>query len=381
MTAFDDLQVQLLESIERRTNTATRTAYARLCARRRGKGVRRGVVAIAIPLVFVAAAAATIVTQAGESPTSALLVRVLGSSATRSATSGPCRIVGARHRAELSDEAPNRAITAVLPELARAPSRPASKRVISYAEHNAGGTVLARTIREVHLPNGITLVVYIAHGQGPFTAVEPRHCLSARLATLAKLSPDPRSPVRQAVARKLRDMPDSDRRAQSLTIADGLTGGSASVPLLPENEPLRTGIFFSGSGCDPRGRCTPIFYSGIAGPKAAYLTLTPAQRAAPNTGRVRRRVTVLQGLFAFTLPRDTGVEILTERAPDGKALTTSSLQAWQPPRRAGPREEERSSAGVRASRRPSSFRVASRGGARVERAARGPRAAATAAGA
>lgn len=343
MTGFDDLQIQLLESIDRRANTGTRTAYARFWARWRGKGVRRGVVAIAMPLVFVAAAAATIVTQAGESPTSALLVHVLDSSATRSATSGPCRIVGGRHRAGLSDEAPDRAITAVLPELARAPSRPASKRVISYAEHNAGGTVLARTIREVHLPNGITLVLYIAHGQGPFTAVEPRHCLSARLATLAKLSPDPRSPVRQAVARKLRDMPDSDPLAQSLTIADGLTGGSASIPLLPENEPLRTGIFFSGSGCDPRGHCTPIFYSGIAGPKAAYLTLTPAPRATPNRGRVRRRVAVLQGLFAFTLPRDTGAEILTQRASDGAALASSSMEPWKPARRAGPLDRERSS--------------------------------------
>jgi hypothetical protein len=337
MTAFDDLQIQLLESIERRTSTGTRTAYARLWARWRGKGVRRGVMAIAIPLVFVAAAAATIVTQAGESPTNALFARVLGSSAT----SGPCRIVGGRHRAGLSDEAPDRAITAVLPELARASSRPASERVISYAERNAGGTVLARTIREVHLPNGITLVLYVAHGQGPFTALEPRHCLSTRLATLAKLSPDPHGPVRQAVARKLRDMPDTDPLAQSLTIADGLTGGSASVPLLPENKPLRTGIFFSGSGCDPRGRCTPIFYSGIAGPKAAYLTLAPAPRAPPNTGRVRRRVAVLQGLFAFTLPRDTGVEILTQRARDGLALATSSLTAWQPPRRGDRRDRER----------------------------------------
>jgi hypothetical protein len=381
MTAFDDLRIQLLESVDRRTSTGTQTAYARLWARWRGKGVRRGVVAIAIPLVFVAAAAATIVTQAGESPTDALFARVLGSSSTRSAASGPCRIVGGRHRAGFSDEAPDRAITAVLPELARGPSRPASKRVIFYAEHNAGGTVLARTIREVHLPNGITLVLYVAHGQGPFTAVEPQHCLSARLATLAKLSPDPHRPVRQAVARKLRDMPDTDPRAQSLTIADGVTGGSASVPLLPENEPLRTGIFFSGSGCDPRGDCAPIFYSGIAGPKAAYLTLTPAPRAAPNKGRVRRRVAVVQGLFAFTLPRDTGVEILTERARDGKALTSSSLQAWQPPRRASPRDQERGSADVRASRRPSSFRVASRGAVRAAPTVRGSRAAATAAGA
>jgi hypothetical protein len=379
MTAFDDLQIQLLESIDRRASTGNRTAHVRLWARWHGKGMKRSVAAIAVPLVFAAAAAATIVTQAGESPTDALLSRVLGSSATRSATSGPCRIVGGRHRAGLSDEAAEHAITAVLPELAHAPSRPASRRVISYAEHNAGGTVLARTIREVHVPDGITLVLYVAHGQGPFTAVEPRHCLSARLATLAKLRPDRHDPVRQAVARKLRDMPDADPLVQSLTIADGLTGGSASVPLLAANEPLRTGIFFSSSGCDPRGHCTPIFNSGIAGPETAYLTLTPAAHAAPNARPVRRRIAVVQGLFAFTLPRDTGAEILTQRARDGAALTTSLVEAWQPPHRADPGAREHRSAGVRASRRPSSFRVASRVVVRAEPAVRGPRAATTAA--
>jgi len=381
MTAFDDLRIQLLESVDRRASAGSRTAYARLWARWRGKGFRRGALAIAIPLVFAAAAAATIVTQAGESPTNALFARVLGSSTTRNTTSGPCRIVGGLHRAGLSDEAPDAAITAVLPELAHAPLRPASKRVISYAERNAGGTVLARTIREVHLPGAIMLVLYVAHGQGPFTAVEPRHCLAARLATLAKLSPDPHDPLRKAVAHKLRDMPDTDPLVQSLTIADGLGGGSASVPLLPENKPLRTGVFFSGSGCDPRGHCTPIFYSGIAGPETAYLTLSPAARTAPSARPVHRRIAVVQGLFAFTLPRDTAAEILTERARDGAVLASSSLEAWKPPRRARPGDRERSSAGVTASRRRSSSPVASRGGVRAGRAARGPSAAATAAAA
>jgi hypothetical protein len=345
MTAFDDLQTQLLASVEELASTGSRSAYARLWGRRRGKGMRRGVVAIAIPLVFAAAAAATIVTQAGESPTNALLFRVLGSSATRSVTSGPCRIVGGLHRAGLSDEAPDPAIAAVLPELARTPSRPPSKRVVSYAEHNAGGTVLARTIREVRLPNGIALILYVAHGQGPFTAVEPQRCLAARLATLARVSPDAHDPLRRAVARKLRNMPDTDPLVQSLTIAHGLTGGSASIPLLPENRPLRTGIVFSGSGCEPRGRCSSIFYSGIAGPESAYLTLAPAAHAAPRARPVRRRVAVVEGVFAFTLPRDTGAEILTQRARDGAALATSSLRAWQSPRRVGPRDRERSSPG------------------------------------
>jgi hypothetical protein len=345
MTAFDDLKSHLLASIEERASAGNRTVYARLWGRWRGKRFGRGVLAIAVPLVFAAAAAAaaTIVTQAGESPTNALLFRVLGSRTTRNTASGPCRIVGGLHRAGLSKEAPDRAITAVLPELAHAPSPPASQPAIAYAEHNSGGTVLVRTIREVHLSNGITLILYVAHGQGPFTAVEPRHCLSARLATLAKLSPGPQNPLRQAVARKLGDMPDTDPLVQSLTLANGLTGGSASVPLLPGNEPLRTGIFFSGSGCDPRGRCTPIFYSGIAGPKTAYLTLTPAAHAAPNGRPVRRRIAVVQGLFAFRVPRDTGAEILTQRARGGAPLTTSSLEPWQQPRRVRPDDRERSS--------------------------------------
>jgi len=300
---------------------------------------------VAIPLVFVAAAAAaTIASHLGESPANALFNRVL--SETGSPSSGPCRIVGGRLRAQLSDEAPDPRITAVLPGLAHAPVVPPSHSAVALAERNSGGAVLARTIREVHLPGGITLIVYVAHGQGPFTLVDPKRCLGARLAKLAELQPGAESPLRRRVARMIEESPGSDPQVQSLSLLHrerGLLGGGASFPV-SSRQRLATGVLFSGSGCK-RHRCSPVLYGGIAGPKTAYLTLAPAPEAHTHRAGASRRIAVVQGLFAFTVPRDTGPEILTERARDGRAFAANLLPRGRPAPRGRLSEEHRSTQG------------------------------------
>jgi hypothetical protein len=216
--------------------------------------------------------------------------------------------------------------------------------VVALAERNSGGAVLARTIRVVNVPGGFSLIVYVAHGQGPFTLVDPRRCRSARLERLAQLRANPRDPLRRAVARMLEAMPDTDPGLQSLTIdrrdsrkGQPIYGGGASFPLLGSYSALPTGVLFSGSGCEYIGphhqtRCSPVFYGGIAKRATAYLTLQPPASAGPGPHRpgITRRIGVSQGFFAFTLRRNTGPETISQRARDGKALATEPLYGTGP---------------------------------------------------
>jgi len=335
VSALDDLQRQLLESVARRQAGAgarrSRRWRAQSSARR-----RRWLALIAIPLVFVAAAAAArIVAQSGESPANKLVNRVLGDTGSSAA----CRMTGPR-KSGLSSEAPDPRITATLPALARPPREAPAPAVVAMAERDSGGAVLARTIRVVRLPGGLSLIEYVAHGEGPFTLVDPQRCESARLALLARLRPRAHDRLREAVARQIRQMSDTDPGTQSITLdrreqrpGAPLDGGGASFPLLASYTALPTGVLFSGSGCEyaRRGhpaRCSPIFYGGIVGPATAYLTLEPAPGAqsAPNAHRIRRRIGVREGLFLFTVPRGTGPEIVIQRSRDGKPLARSSLR-------------------------------------------------------
>jgi hypothetical protein len=291
-------------------------------------------------MVFVAAAAAaTFVAQSGESAADRLLTRIL----TTTGHSAACQMTGPR-KAGLSNEAPYARITAVLPELASSPDDPPSAAVIAVAERNSGGAVLARTIRVVNVPGGFSLIVYVAHGQGPFTLVDPRRCRDARLERLAQLRPNPHDPLRRTVARTIQAMPDTDPGLQSLTIdrrdnrkGQPIYGGGASFPLLSSYSALPTGVLFSGSGCEYVGphhqtRCSPVFYGGIAKRATAYLTLQPATGAdsGPHHTGITRRIGVSEGFFAFTLPRNSGPESISQRARDGRVLASEPLYGTGP---------------------------------------------------
>ncbi len=332
MSALEDLQRQLLESVARRHPGAVEQPARGRRAWRRHGAHRRWVALVAIPLVFAAAAAAAkIATQVGESPANALDNRVLGVTGSSVA----CRMTGPR-KSGLSSEAPDAPIRATLPALARPPHDPPPASVVALAERNSGGAVLARTIRVVSLPDGIRLIEYVAHGQGPFTLVDPRRCEAARLAVLARLRPRRHDALRESVARQISQMPDTNPGTQSLTLTHlderagaPLDGGGASFPVLPAQASLPTGVLYSGSGCENAtpghpAFCTPIFYGGIVKPATAYLTLQPAPT---NLGRrIRRRIAVREGLFAFTVPRDAGPELVVQRARDGRPLEVSPLR-------------------------------------------------------
>ena len=332
MSALDDLQRQLLDSVARRRAGAVVAPAREPRAWRRRAGHRRWVALVAIPLVFAAAAAAAkIVTQAGESPANALSNRVLSETGGAAA----CRMTGPR-KSRLSSEAPDAPIRATLPALARPPHDPPPAAVVALAERNSGGAVLARTIRVVRLPDGIRLIEYVAHGQGPFTLVDPRRCEAARLALLARLRPRPHDALRETVAQQISQMPETNPGTQSLTLTHlderpggPLDGGGASFPVLPAQASLPTGVLYSGSGCENAtpghpAFCTPIFYGGIVKPGTAYLTLQPAP--ANVARRIRRRIGVREGLFAFTVPRDAGPELVVQRARNGRPLEVSPLR-------------------------------------------------------
>lgn len=347
MSALEDLQRQLLDSVARRQTAAGVRRSRRWSASGRATH-RRWLALVAIPLLFAAAAAAKIVTQADESPANALVNRVLGDTGASAA----CRMTGPR-KSGLSSEAPDPRITATLPALAHPPRDPPAPAVVALAERDSGGAVLARTIRVVRLPDRISLIEYVAHGEGPFTLVDPRRCEAARLALLARLRPGRHDRLRETVARQLTQMPETNPGTQSITLnhleqrpGAPLDGGGASFPLSATDAVLPTGVLFSGSGCEYArpghpAYCTPILYGGIVKPATAYLTLQPAPRI-PATGdgrRIRRRVGVREGLFAFTVPRDTGPELVVQRARDGRPLAVSSLSFDSGPRRRGGREE------------------------------------------
>jgi hypothetical protein len=357
MSAFDDLQRQLLDSVARRQESAAdrETGLADPTAgavgrqtRRRGPGSRwllrardgtqrrRWLVLIAVPLVFVAAAAAAkIVTQSGESPENVLFNRVVGDTGRSAA----CRMSGPR-KSGLSNEAPDPVITATLPALARPPHHPPPPAVVALAERNSGGAVLARTVRVVALPDRLSLIAYVAHGQGPFTLVEPRRCLAARLGRLAQLRPRAHDRLREIVTQELRRMPETNPGTQSLTLTRReqragapLDGGGASFPVLPGEAALATGVLFSGSGCENArpghpARCSPIYYGGIVKPDTAYLTLEPTNggRTGMRRHEIRRRIGVREGLFLFTVPRGTGPEVVVQRSRDGRPLARSPLR-------------------------------------------------------
>ncbi len=338
MSAFDDLQRQLLQSVARRARehpAGVEPAVAARSRRWRPARSRRGLLLLAAPFLFIVAAAtaATIVARSGESPADALIARVMKD--TQSAPA--CRRVGPR-KAALSDEAPDPRITAVLPRLASPPPVAPGPWVIALAERNSGGAVLARTIRSIRLPGGIGLIVYVAHGQGPFTLRDPRRCLAARLRRLAQLRPQPRDPLRRRVARTLTAMPETDPGLQSLALVhrqsrSQLDGGGASIPLLSTDTTLPTGILFSGSSCltprSGRPRCSPVLYGGVAAPRVAYLTVqSPVRGRARARGRtrVRLRVAVAEGFFAFTQPRHSPRELLVQHARDGRVLATSPVR-------------------------------------------------------
>jgi hypothetical protein len=192
----------------------------------------------------------------------------------------------------------------------------------------------------VALPDGLSLIAYVAHGQGPFTLVEPRRCLAARLARLAQLRPSAHDRLREIVAQELRRMPETNPGTQSLTLTRRelragapLDGGGASFPVLPGEASLATGVLFSGSGCENArpghpAHCSPVYYGGIVKPATAYLTLepVPGARSAPGARRVRRRIGVREGLFLFTVPRGTGPELVVQRSRDGRPLARSPLR-------------------------------------------------------
>jgi hypothetical protein len=341
MSAFEDLQRQLLESVaERRAQGATsepaRSSRSRVRWAHSGARRRRLLALIAIPLAFAAAAAAAkLVTQSRESPENVLLNRVLGATGSSAA----CRMTGPR-RSRLSGEAPESRITATLPALARAPREAPPAAVVALAERNSGGAVLARTIRVVRLPDGLSLIEYVAYGEGPFTLLDPRLCEHARLALLARLRPAPHDPLREAVARQIRQMSDTNSAIQSLTLdrreqraGAPLDGGGASFPVLATYKRLPTGVLFSGSGCEYArpghpAHCSPDFYGGIVGRATAYLTLEAAGGARRNVRphEAARRIAVNEGLFLFAVPRGVGPEVVVQRARDGRALTRERLR-------------------------------------------------------
>ena len=304
MSGYRDLERQLLDSVRRRAATRARRWRS-----------HRMMLALA-PLALVGGVA-TAATQLHHGNGSEDKARQLAFQAVKDTRPAPaCRMARLRD-APIVDDPPSREIVAALPGLETAPSSVPSE-LLRFARHRAGGAVLGRTLRVIPTGGGRRLLVFVAHGQGPFTLVDPTRCLRARRARLADLRPDPSDPVRQAADRVLAGLRDTMPRAQMLTVnvippGRDLPSAGAGMPL-DAGQPIPTGIVLSGDGA----------YVGIAKPGATSIALRPARgndHSAP-----RRRVAVHHGLFAFSLPRHTGPMVLTQRAADGQVLGKQRLR-------------------------------------------------------
>jgi hypothetical protein len=329
MTGFDQLERQLLDSVGRRASPLPDDATRP----RRWRGPsRRGLAVALMPLAFAAAAAGAIIARTGESPSMALLGHVLRGTDHTAA----CSSSGAR-RSALSEDSPYPQITAVLPGLATFPRTPPPAAAVALARNGGGGPVLARTIRVVNAADGIQMLLFVARGNGPFTLLNPETCLRTRLALLDSLRPNPHDQLRLAVARSIRAMRDTNPGLESVSLLvlrgpPGIGRGSgSSVPVLPGAAALPTGEWSAGQGCrhaphSHRPVCSPIVYTGVAGPGVASIAVRPSGAGPAQRKSVQRRVAVSQGVFAFTLPLHHGPEVLVELARDGATVRTVPLR-------------------------------------------------------
>jgi len=240
-------------------------------------------------------------------------------------------MVGAA-RSTSSDQVPLSQITATLPQLAT-PAKTPSPTLLAAAAGSANAPVLASTIREAHFPGGIRLLMFVSEGQGPFTLSTPQACLRTRLAHLAAIRDRAHDPLRDAVAKEIRQLRDTSPSPQALTVnvlqrGNGASadGGGSSTPVTLNSGPLPTGVLFSHTSCPPiaaRSACRPTIYAGIAPPGVTLVTVAP-QRPHQLHG-VHKQVPVDQGLFAFTLPAGTGPETITTRARTGEPAQTTPV--------------------------------------------------------
>jgi hypothetical protein len=176
---------------------------------------------------------------------------------------------------------------------------------------NHGGPVVAGSAREVRLPDGSNVVLWVALGQGGFTLADPGGCLAARVAQLARDLPDPGSRLRQKAETILRADRGTMPGAQTLwlfrpTRRGGTGGGGAGIPL--DGAPLPTGQLLGGGG----------EYVGLTGPAAVRVSL--------DGRRLHRSVPVVGRVFVVRLPDRTGPVVLRLRAADGAVLKTQTLR-------------------------------------------------------
>jgi hypothetical protein len=304
MNGYRELERQLRDSVKRR-------------ARRRllpwGRPGRRLIVAVApLALIGGVATAATQLKHASHSGGSAEKLAFRAVKDTRHVPA--CHLATGR-RSPIVDEAPPPEVVAALPELATAPPNPVPTATLAYVRQRSGGAVLRRTLRLVAVGGGRRLLVFVAHGMGPFSLVDPAGCLRARQARLAVLAPDASDPARQAAERRLSRMPDTMPTLQSLNVSivpPGQTRPSAGtgMPVRPGHA-VRTGVVLS------LGR----IYVGLAKPAAASITIR-----AIRHGGLQRRVAVHHGLFAFSLPAHTGAVVYAQHAADGRVLSSARLR-------------------------------------------------------
>lgn len=302
MNGYRQLERQLRESVKQR-------------ARRRGVLAwplpgRRLAVAL-VPLALVGGVA-TAATQLRHGAGSEKKAHELVAEAIKLTRKDPACGLSARHATAIVDEPPPAEIVAALPALAAAPPAPSS--VLAYVRKRSGGAVLGRTLRLVPVAGHRRLLVFVAHGLGPFTVVDPQGCLRARQARLAVLVPDARDPVRRAAEHDLSEQRDTNATLLALNVLlvpPGRTMPSAgtAIPLTP-GQPLPTGIVMS------LGRT----YTGIAKPGAVSVTVRTEH------GRQLRKVAVRDGFFAFSLPADTGPVVYAQHAADGRVLSSTRLR-------------------------------------------------------
>jgi hypothetical protein len=307
MSAHDRLSKQLRASVrERRTR------------RRAGRGLLMSLAGVAVIGGGVATAATGVLPIAHHDDHRLSARQVAFRTVEETQGDPACRRFPAGAGARTTPVAPAPAARRLL---GGSPSPGALRRAIAF---NHGGPIVAGSARRIALPDGGSVVLWLAVGDGSRALVDPAACGRARWARLARDLPDPASRLRRKAAVVLSSYSDTRPAVQTLWILHHVSGarswGGGGIPL--DGRPLPIGVVAGGSGT----------YVGLAAPGAVRVDLTGRTVQSRVTRDIRglraihRHVPVRHGVFVVALPRGTGPVRLRQRSADGRVLAGETLR-------------------------------------------------------
>jgi len=251
------------------------------------------------------AVAATQFGDGGQSPET--LGRKAALQAIRETTDPACR--PATRRGTLVDDALLPSLQTGL-ALLRRPADPPEKAGPLLDRRSA---VIRSSVHVVDAGGGVRLVVFVEAG-GSVRATDPLACRRARGERADRLIEKRTQAARDWARRRLDELLDTVPGVQTLNIffthrsSQGRRAAGVDIPIRP-GERLFRGLAGSSGG----------LYTGIADSRTVSLRLTTRTQG-------RRTVRVIDGLYAFRLPRRTGPVTAREHDANGRPIRSFTLR-------------------------------------------------------